>query len=213
MNLSRVVLATHNPKKLTELRRVVAAADLDVEISGLEDFDAYPPPVETERTFEGNALLKAHAAARHTGLPALADDSGIEVDELNSMPGVRSARWAGPQCDDEANLQLLLAQLEGVPERRRQARFVCALALVAPEMAPVVWRGELPGSVAVERSGSHGFGYDPIFIPAGHTRTTAELDPAEKDAISHRGQALGQFAGWLKEARDAAISGSADTDS
>lgn len=199
MKLTDVVLATHNAKKLVELRRVVEASELEIRVHGLADFEAYPDPDETERTFEGNALLKAHAAARHTGLPALADDSGLEVEELGGMPGVRSARWAGPACDDEANLELLLAQLHGVPERRRDARFVCALALVMPEAAPVVWRGEMPGRIATERAGSNGFGYDPIFIAAGHEVTTAQLDPADKDAISHRGRALAQFADWLKE--------------
>ena len=197
--ISQVVLATHNAKKLIELKRVLAAEQLGTEVLGLDAFEAYDPPEETERTFEGNALLKAHAAARRTSLPALADDSGIEVEELNQMPGVRSSRWAGPQCDDQANLELLLAQLDGVPVRRRQARFVCALALVMPEAAPIMWRAEMPGRIAEQPLGDNGFGYDPIFIPAGFEETTAQLSAEAKDQISHRGQALRAFASWLAE--------------
>ena len=198
--LPRVVLATNNAKKLTELRRVLAAADLPVEVRGLGDFPSYPEPEETERSFEGNALLKAEAAARHTGLPALADDSGLEVDELNAMPGVRSARWAGPEGDDAANNALLLAQLHGVPEERRGARFVCALALVMPDGARRLWRGEMPGRIAEAEAGGGGFGYDPLFVPDGQHRTSAELSAVEKDAISHRGQAVRAFVTWLQEA-------------
>src|SRR5690606_30911328 len=129
---SKVVLATNNEKKLVELRRMVDDAGLEVEILGLGDFEPYPAPDETDNSFDGNACIKAQAAAAHTGIPAVADDSGIEVDELNDMPGVRSARWAGPQEDDEDNLRLLLDQLHGVPEERRGARFICALAYVTP---------------------------------------------------------------------------------
>ena len=123
--IEKVVLATNNPKKLTELRRVMAESGLAVEVLGLADFPAYPEPIESERSFEGNAFIKAEAAAKHTGLPSLADDSGLEVDELNSMPGVRSARWAGPDCDDAANNALLLAQLAGVPADQR-GHVLCA---------------------------------------------------------------------------------------
>lgn len=196
---TRIVLATNNAKKLTELRRVVHAAGIDVEVAGLADFPAYPDPAETGRTFEENALIKARAAAERTGVSAVADDSGIEVDELNDMPGVRSARWAGPACDDEANLQLLLDQLEGVPPERRGARFVCALAWVTPQGEERLWRGVMPGRVAEHRAGERGFGYDPIFVAHGHDVTTAELTHDEKDAISHRGQAVRSFVSWLKE--------------
>nr|WP_255622057.1 RdgB/HAM1 family non-canonical purine NTP pyrophosphatase [Tessaracoccus sp. OS52] len=193
-------MATNNAKKLAELRRVVEAAGVDVEVLGLADFEPYPDPAETERSFEGNAFLKAEAAVAATGIAAVADDSGIEVAELNDMPGVRSARWAGPECDDDANLRLLLRQLDGVPAARRGARFVCALALVTPEGQRRLWRGEMPGRVAELPAGEHGFGYDPIFVADGFDVTTAELDPAEKDAISHRGQAVRAFVEWLKEA-------------
>lgn len=197
--LQRVVLATANDKKLAELRRVLAASGAGVDVLGLADFEPFPATEETERTFEGNALLKANAAARNTGLPALADDSGLEVDELAGMPGVRSARWAGPEGDDEANLQLLLRQLQGVPLRRRGARFVCALALVGPDMAPIVFSGEMRGHIAEAPAGSNGFGYDPIFVPDGHSVTTGEMEPSDKDGLSHRGRALGKFVTWLKE--------------
>ncbi|RMB62303.1 RdgB/HAM1 family non-canonical purine NTP pyrophosphatase [Tessaracoccus antarcticus] len=195
----RIVLATRNPKKLLELRRVVEAADVDVEILGLEDFPPQPEPEETEKTFEGNAFIKAAAAASHTGLEAIADDSGIAVDELNGMPGVRSARWAGPACDDVANLELLLAQLDGVPADRRGGQFVCALAHVTPGGKRRVFRGEMSGHVATAPRGENGFGYDPIFIPEGSIRTTAEMGADEKDAISHRGHAVRTFVEWLKE--------------
>lgn len=197
--VQRVVLATANPAKLAELRRVLAASGAEVEVLGLSDFHPYPPPEETERTFDGNALLKANAAARHTGLVALADDSGLEVDELNAMPGVRSSRWAGPEGDDQANLELLLRQLQGVPQRRRKARFVCALALVGPDMAPIVFSGEMRGHIAEAPAGSNGFGYDPVFVPEGHQVTTAQMSPGDKDALSHRGRALAEFVAWLKE--------------
>lgn len=195
----RIVVATNNPKKLVELRRVVEAAQLDVEFLTLSEFSSYPEPEETEKTFEGNAILKAQAAARHTGVEAIADDSGITVEELNDMPGVRSARWAGPACDDTANNDLLLAQLDGVPAERRQARFVCALAHVTAGGKRRVFRGEMTGHVATEPRGDNGFGYDPVFVPTGLEVTTAQMVAADKDAISHRGQAVHAFVEWLKE--------------
>lgn len=195
----RIVVATNNPKKLVELRRVVEAAGLDVDFLGLADVTAYPEPEETGKTFEDNAILKAQAAATSTGIEAIADDSGITVDELNHMPGVRSARWAGPACDDDANVQLLLAQLDGVPEDRREARFVCALAHVTSGGKRRVFRGEMPGHIATAPRGDNGFGYDPIFVPVDHDVTTAEMSAADKDAISHRGQAVRAFVDWLKE--------------
>ncbi len=199
--LDRVVLATNNAKKLVELQRALAEAGLEVEVLGLKDFEAYPEPLETERTFEGNAVIKAEAACAHTGVAALADDSGLEVDELNAMPGVRSARWAGPECDDAANNRLLLAQLDGVAPERRGARFVCALALVLPDGSRELWRGEMPGRIADGERGEGGFGYDPLFLPDDEERTSAELSAAEKDAISHRGKAVRGFVSWLKGER------------
>lgn len=187
---TRVLLATGNAKKLVELRDVLHAARLDVEVLGLDDVPDGPEPVESARTFEGNALIKAREWARRTGLPALADDSGITVGALNGSPGVRSARWAGPECDDEANLNLLMHQISDVPEGHRDAAFVCAMALVLPDGGEHVVVREWPGHVAFERRGTNGFGYDPIFVPAGHQVTSAELSPEEKNAISHRGQAV-----------------------
>jgi XTP/dITP diphosphohydrolase len=185
-----VVLATHNAKKLVELRRLVAAEAPHIEVRGLGDVAAYPEPAETERTFEGNALLKARACVAATGLAALADDSGLAVDVLNQMPGVRSARWAGPGASDEENNALLLRQLEDVPPAERTARFVCAMALVLPDGTEHVRLGEMWGQLAVSPAGQNGFGYDPLFVAEGYNVTNGELDPAIKDAISHRGHAV-----------------------
>ena len=149
-----------------------------------------PEVAETGLTFAENALLKARAVAAFTGLPAVADDSGLCVDALNGMPGVLSARWSGKHGDDEANLRLVLGQLSDVPPGRRGAHFTCAAALVLPSGAEHVTEGVLDGSLTREPRGSNGFGYDPIFVPAGGELTTAQLSAAEKDKISHRGRAL-----------------------
>jgi XTP/dITP diphosphohydrolase len=186
----RVVLATSNVKKLAELRRLVAAEAPDIEVLGLSDVVGYPEPAETERTFEGNALLKARACSAATGLAGLADDSGLAVDVLNQMPGVRSARWAGPGASDEENNALLLRQLEDVPPAERTARFVCAMAVVLPDGTEHVRLGEMHGRLAVSPAGHNGFGYDPLFVADGYDMTNGELDPATKDAISHRGRAV-----------------------
>lgn len=185
-----VVLATNNAKKLAELRRIVADSGLSIQVLGLADLPSYPEPAETGRTFEENALIKAREAASRSGLPALADDSGIEVDVLNDMPGVRSARWAGAGASDEENLRLLLRQIDDVPEAARGGRFVAAVALVLPSGVERVLRADMPGRVIREPRGTNGFGYDPIFVAAGQSLTNAELEPAQKDAISHRGQAI-----------------------
>ncbi|WP_092610991.1 RdgB/HAM1 family non-canonical purine NTP pyrophosphatase [Raineyella antarctica] len=206
--MDRVVLATNNAKKLVELRRVLAETGLEIEVLGLADFPAYAEPVEDGGTFEENALIKARAAVANLGLPALADDSGLEIDVLNRMPGVRSSRWAGPSCDDEANLQLVLAQIEDVPDERRTARFVCAMALVLPDHAvdpsgrtqgqEFLQRGEMEGHITRAPEGENGFGYDPIFRPVDQERTSAQLSPEEKDAISHRGKAVRAMASFIK---------------
>lgn len=190
MNTGTVVLATGNAKKLAELRRMVAAAGLPLIVLGLDEVADYPAPAETEPTFEGNALIKARACVVATGLPGLADDSGIAVDVLNGMPGVRSARWAGPDATDEDNNALLLRQLDDVPDERRTARFVCAMALVLPNGTEHVRTGEMPGRLLRAPAGVRGFGYDPLFVAAGQTVTNAELSAEAKDAISHRGQAV-----------------------
>jgi XTP/dITP diphosphohydrolase len=188
----RVVLATRNAGKLAELRRMVSvmAEARQIQILGLTDVAAYPEPAETERTFEGNALIKARASVAATGLPALADDSGLAVDVLNQMPGVRSARWAGPGASDEENNALLLRQLADVPVAERSARFVCAMALVLPDGTEHVRLGEMRGRLAVSPAGHNGFGYDPLFVAEGNTMTNGELEPSVKDVISHRGRAV-----------------------
>lgn len=199
---TEVVLATHNAKKLAELRRLVEAASLPVTVLGLADLPAAPEPAETETTFEGNALIKARDAVARTGRIALADDSGIAVDRLNGMPGVRSARWAGPGSTDADNNTLLLRQLDDVPDPHRRARFVCAMAMAAPDGREVVRHGVVEGRLLHGPRGDKGFGYDPLFVPDGHDLSTAELDPAAKDAISHRGRAvraiLVDLQGWLE---------------
>ncbi len=194
-----VVLATNNAKKLAELRRIVVEEGLDIEVLGLGDVATFPEPAETEWTFEGNALIKARAAAQHTGLVALADDSGICVDALNQMPGVRSARWAGPQHDDLANLDLLLAQISDVRDPHRTARFVAAMALVPPDGREFTSRGEMPGRITGAPRGEGGFGYDPIFVPdeGEADLTTAQMTPEAKDTISHRGKAVRAIIGTL----------------
>jgi XTP/dITP diphosphohydrolase len=204
----RVVLATRNVGKIVELARILArvgggvagggvagggAAGSDVEIVGLDRFPDAPDVPETGLTFADNALLKARAIAAYTGLPAVADDSGLAVNALNGMPGVLSARWAGKHGDDDANLDLLLGQLEDVAERG--AAFICVAALVVPAAASgpeqeLTTTGVLAGTLIRARRGTNGFGYDPIFVPEGRSVTTAELPPADKDAISHRGRAF-----------------------
>jgi len=197
---TRILLATRNAAKLDELRRIVVKRGLgDVEVLGLSDVDEFPEAPETGATFEENALAKAHDAAVATGLPAIADDSGLSIDALNGMPGVLSARWVGRHGDDEANLRLVLGQLQDVPEERRGAAFVSAAAFVVPDGAEVVVRGEWRGTIIHEPRGANGFGYDPIFVPEGETRTSAELSPAEKDAASHRGRALRSLLPYLQE--------------
>lgn len=185
-----VVVATHNAKKSTELRRVLEAEGMAASVLGLDDLPCYPEPEETETTFEGNALLKAHAAARETGMLAVADDSGLAVDLLNGMPGVRSARWSGPGATDASNLELLIRQLTGTDDEQRTARFVCAMAMVAPDGREWVVRGEMLGRLVLQPRGENGFGYDPIFVANHQAVTNAELTPREKDAISHRGKAV-----------------------
>jgi XTP/dITP diphosphohydrolase len=187
---ARLLLATRNAGKLAELRRLLADAVPGVEVVGLADVPEYPEAPETGATFADNALLKAREAVRHTGLPAVADDSGITVDALNGMPGVLSARWSGRHGDDDANTALLLGQIADVPDERRGAAFVCAAALVTADGHEHVLEREWRGAVIREKRGTNGFGYDPVFVPEGLARSAAELSAAEKDARSHRGQAF-----------------------
>ena len=183
---ARLLLATRNPGKLVELRRMLSGFD----VVGLADVPDFPEAPETGATFAENALAKARDAAAATGLPSVADDSGLAVDALNGMPGVLSARWSGRHGDDRANLELLLAQVADVPDERRGAAFVCAAALVVPGGPETVVHGAWTGRLTRAPRGTNGFGYDPIFVPDGETRTSAELSADEKDAASHRARAL-----------------------
>ena len=189
--MGTLLVASRNRKKLAELHRVLEAAGISgLELLSLDDVPPYEEAPETGATFEENALAKARDGFAATGLPTLADDSGIEVAALNGMPGVLSARWAGGHGDDVANYLLLLAQLGDVPDERRSAAFVSTCALATGPGDETVVRGEWPGVIARKPLGDGGFGYDPVFVPDGETRSAAQLSPAEKDAASHRGRAL-----------------------
>jgi XTP/dITP diphosphohydrolase len=188
--MTKIVLATRNPGKLAELRRILAAAGVSAAVTDLDDVPGMPEVAETGRTFAENALLKARAVAAFTGLPAVADDSGLCVDVLNGMPGVLSARWSGSHGDDGANLRLLLGQLADVPAGERGAQFVCVAALVLPAGGEHLAEGTVRGRLARSPRGSNGFGYDPIFLPDGFEVTTAQMSAEDKDQISHRGKAL-----------------------
>lgn len=191
--MTQVVLASNNAKKLTELRRILEPLIPGIEVLGLADVTPYDEPAETESTFDGNALLKARACLEVTGLPSLADDSGLCVDELNGMPGVLSARWSGVSKSDggdSANNALLLSQLGDVPDERRTAQFRCAMAFCTPDGNEVVELGEMPGRILRAEQGEGGFGYDPLFAADGYDVSTAQLPAGEKDRISHRGKAL-----------------------
>jgi XTP/dITP diphosphohydrolase len=209
MAADTVVLATRNAAKLRELARILGAEDgahdrgTQIRLAGLDEFPGAPDVPETGATFEENALLKARAIADYTGLPAVADDSGLCVDALNGMPGVLSARWAGGHGDDKANLELVLAQVADVPGARLGARFVCAAALVTDSGEWVV-TGQVEGRLIRAPRGSGGFGYDPIFLPEGFDQTTAEMTAEAKDAISHRGRAFRALAPFITAACHAA---------
>ena len=203
---ARVVLASHNAHKLEELRRILGPQIPGVELVGYDG----PEPVENGLSFEENALIKARAAAKHTGLPAIADDSGIAVDVLGGCPGIFSARWGGPARDDRANVDLLLWQLTDVDDAHRAAAFVCAAAFVMPGreggglgegagLGEVCELGVWKGSVLREPRGAHGFGYDPVFRPEGEDRSAAELSGAEKDRLSHRTRAFSALAPEMLE--------------
>jgi XTP/dITP diphosphohydrolase len=197
----RVVLATRNGHKVRELQTILAdlIAELDLEIVGLGEFPDLADVIETGVTFAENARLKAVAAAEATGLPALADDSGLSVDVLGGAPGVFSGRWAGTHGQDRANLELLLGQLYDVPDEHRAAAFVCAAVLALPDGTVVVREGRMPGRLARVPRGENGFGYDPILVVDGDSRTSAELTFEEKNAISHRGKAFRSLSADLRE--------------
>jgi XTP/dITP diphosphohydrolase len=196
----KVVLASRNPHKVDEVRRILADTRSGIELVGLDELAVVVPEVaETGATFAENALIKAQAVVDATGLPALADDSGLAVDALNGMPGVLSARWAGAHGDDAANLELVLAQLSDVPDQRRGASFVAAVALARDGGSPILVEGTVSGRLLFHRQGENGFGYDPIFVPTGYESTTAEMSTQEKDNVSHRGQALRALVTRMKE--------------
>ncbi|GAA2367026.1 RdgB/HAM1 family non-canonical purine NTP pyrophosphatase [Streptomyces cuspidosporus] len=197
--MKRLILATRNTYKITELRSILSDAGLDVELVGADAYPEVPDVKETGVTFAENALLKAHALARATGHPAVADDSGLCVDVLGGAPGIFSARWSGRHGDDRANLELLLAQLADVPDEHRAAHFACAAALALPDGTERVVTGRLPGTLRRDPVGGGGFGYDPILQPDGETRTCAELTPEEKNAISHRGKAFRALAPVVRD--------------
>ena len=202
---AKLLLATANKKKLVELQRILdqALGLSRVTLVGLGDLEDYPDVPETGLTFGENALIKARAGVARTGLPTVADDSGLAVDALNGMPGVLSARWSGGHGDDDANLELVLAQIADIDKEHRGGAFVCAAALVMPNGREHLVEGRQTGHILRERRGEGGFGYDPIFLGDGQERTNAELSPAEKDAISHRGKAFRELAKVIaKEVRD-----------
>ena len=200
--MTRVFLASRNAKKIAEMERILGAVLPGLTVLGLDDVAAYDEPVEDQPDFAGNALVKARAGLAATGLPSLADDSGLCVDALNGMPGVLSARWSGPPKDDHRNNTLLLAQLDDVPEERRAAEFRCAVALVLPGGAEHVVEGAMRGRVIRDLRGEGGFGYDVLFVPDDQDgdRTSAQMSSEEKDAISHRGRSLRAIAPVVVEA-------------
>jgi XTP/dITP diphosphohydrolase len=196
----KFVLATRNSHKAAELKRILEELDLDCELLTVADFPGAPEVEETETTFKGNALLKAKALTKFTGLVAIADDSGLCVDALDGSPGVLSARWSGASENvDQANLDLVLEQVRDVPTESRGAKFVCAAVAVFPDGQELIAIGEMLGHLLSAPTGKNGFGYDPIFVPQGFEISTAQMSAAEKDAISHRGKALNDLAIQISE--------------
>jgi len=183
-----IVLATRNKKKIDEMRRITK--DIGISILTLDNFPGCPEVVEDGVTFEENAAKKARAVAAFTGKAALADDSGLEVDALEGAPGILSARFAGKDADDRKNTERVLFEMRSVVMEQRGARFVCCIALALPDGSLHTFQGYAEGTIGTEPRGSRGFGYDPVFFPTGHNRTFAEMEDAEKDALSHRGKAL-----------------------
>ena len=198
-----IVLATRNKKKVEEIKRIVK--DMPISVYSLDDFPDCPEVIEDGKTFEENAVKKARAVSSHTNMPALADDSGLEVYALDGEPGVLSARYAGENADDRKNTEKLLNEMRSVPDGKRGARFACCIALAFPagdlalrDGKAETFTGYSEGSIGREPKGSNGFGYDPVFYPAGCKRTFAEMDDEEKDSLSHRGAALKKLHEYLK---------------
>jgi len=194
----KLVIASRNDHKIQEMRRILEQVGLDIELVGTAEFPDLPDVEETGSTFAANAMLKARAVSEFTGLPAVGDDSGLCVDALNGMPGILSARWSGTHGNDQANLELLLAQISQVPSDRRGASFICAAAYVHPDGTEFVVEGQMSGTLIEAPVGINGFGYDPIFVPQGHQITSAQMSAELKDSISHRGKALTALADQLK---------------
>lgn len=194
----KLVLATRNRHKVREIAAILAEAGAPVELIGLDGYPAAPEVEETGETLEANAVLKAHCGVTYTRFAAAADDTGLFVDALGGEPGIKSARYSGPEATYEANNRKLLAALAGVPAGKRTAKFMCVVALAAPGAVPVLFRGELAGRIIESPRGKNGFGYDPLFVPEGSERTLAELPAAEKNRISHRNQAFRKLAEHLQ---------------
>ncbi|MBM7555043.1 XTP/dITP diphosphatase [Thalassobacillus pellis] len=198
--MKELIIATKNQGKAKEFQDMLDKYGIYAR-SLLELEDEIPDIDETGTTFEENAVLKAETISKKFDIPVLADDSGLEVDALHGRPGIYSARYAGPERSDQANLQKVLDEMSGVPEENRKARFVCSVAIARPGEQTFVRRGTCEGSIGTEPVGEHGFGYDPIFFPKGSKRSMAQLGSSEKNAISHRKNAIDQIEGWLKEQR------------
>ncbi|MCS7163381.1 MAG: XTP/dITP diphosphatase [Thermodesulfovibrio sp.] len=191
----KIVIASRNAKKIEELKRILEG--IEINLLSINDFPELEEVEEDGLTFEENALKKARYVCQKTGLPAFSDDSGLEVEALGGKPGVRSARYAGERATDEDNIKKLLKDLEGVPLEKRNARFVCCIALVFPDGQEYIFWGYVKGKITESPRGNYGFGYDPVFIPEGFQKTFAEMEPHEKDKISHRREALNKLKDFL----------------
>jgi XTP/dITP diphosphohydrolase len=190
-----IVLATRNKKKMEEIRRITAG--LPITILSLDNFPECPETIEDKSTFEGNAIKKAVEVCVCTGKPALADDSGLEVDALDGAPGVYSARYSGPGANDVRNYEKLLADLKNIPPEQRSAQFVCCMAMAFPGGSIKTFLGYAKGRIGLEPKGKTGFGYDPVFLPDGSDKTFAEMAGNEKDLLSHRGKAIEKLTKFL----------------
>jgi XTP/dITP diphosphohydrolase len=193
----KIVLATTNKKKVEEIKRIFRG--YNIRFVPLDAFPGCPEVEEDGKTFRANALKKALQISGFTGCPAIADDSGLEVEALGGAPGVFSARYAGAYADDRSNVNKLLRELRNIKDEERKARFVCCIAFALPDGHYKTFSGIARGIIGKKQKGSNGFGYDPLFYPVGHDRTFAELSDAEKDSLSHRGKALGKLYAYLKD--------------
>ncbi|WP_066194511.1 MULTISPECIES: XTP/dITP diphosphatase [Gracilibacillus] len=196
--MQELIIATKNQGKMKDFKGLFEP--FGIQVSSLLDLtESVEDIAETGETFEENAALKAEAICERLQTPVIADDSGIEIDALNGEPGVYSARYAGLNKDDQANVEKVLHNLQDIPEQKRSARFVCVLAVAQPGQRTIFKRGECEGTIANQPAGENGFGYDPIFVPEGLSQTMAELTPEQKNEISHRRKALDQLKNWVKQ--------------